>query len=105
MRQDGTSAENLLWSFLRNRGLKQAKFSRQVPFEGYILDFYCHAAGLAVEVNGGSHASEAQREYDRARTLALESAGIRVLRYWNQDVLNHLEDVLADIDRALPDES
>ena len=61
---------------------------------GYILDFYCHDAGLAVELDGGGHNDEEQRLYDKERTKILEAAGIHVVRFWNNDVLTATEIVL-----------
>ena len=103
LRHENTPAESLLWAILRNRGLKGAKFRRQVPVARYILDFYCHAAHLAVELDGGGHAGDEQVAYDLARTKVLEKEGIRLLRYWNHEVLNQLEDVLAELYEALPE--
>ena len=70
------------------------KFRRQFPVGGYILDFYCHPAKLAIELDGGGHNDEEQRRYDRERTRILEGTGIRGVRFWNNDVLNELENVL-----------
>ncbi|WP_395383976.1 endonuclease domain-containing protein [Mesorhizobium sp. UC22_110] len=56
MRADATKAETLLWQALRNRQLNGLKFKRQVPLDGYILDFVCFEAGLIIEVDGSQHA-------------------------------------------------
>ena len=77
------------------------KFRRQHPAEGYIADFYCLEARLVVELDGGGHAEESQERYDAERTVALERAGIRVLRFWNTDVLQNAEGVLEMILAAL----
>ncbi len=90
-----TDAENLLWGLLRNRRLLGSKFRRQYPINPYILDFYCHEAKLAVELDGGQHAE--QRHYDQQRTAQLESCGILVLRFWNNEVLQQVESVLEKI--------
>jgi very-short-patch-repair endonuclease len=97
LRKDSTDAEKLLWQVLRDRRFCGFKFRRQYPACGYILDFYCHAAGLAVELDGGGHNDEEQHLYDEERSRILESAGIRVVRFWNNEVLNSLEDVMAEI--------
>ena len=64
---------------------------------GYILDFYCNEASIAVELDGGGHGHEEQRLYDEERTKILEAANIRVLRFWNNDVLNSMEEVLEEL--------
>ena len=56
MRANSTKAENVLWQALRNKQLEGLKFKRQVPLDGYILDFVCFDARLIVEVDGGQHA-------------------------------------------------
>jgi very-short-patch-repair endonuclease len=94
LRKEQTDAEKLLWCVLRGRHFCGFKFRRQYPIYGYILDFYCHDAGLAVELDGGGHNNEEQRLYDEERTKVLKAASIRVIRFWNNDVLNSLEEVL-----------
>jgi very-short-patch-repair endonuclease len=97
LRRQQTDVETLLWYLLRGRRFCGFKFRRQYPVAGYIVDFYCHEAGLAVELDGGGHAENEQRIYDEERTKVLEAAGLRVLRFWNNDVLNSLEDILEEL--------
>jgi len=92
-----TDAEQLLWSLLRDRRFFGVKFRRQHPHDTYILDFYCHSARLAVELDGGGHGEISQKVYDNERTKVLENEGIRILRFWNHEVLNNLDDVLAQL--------
>jgi very-short-patch-repair endonuclease len=92
-----TDAEKTLWFLLRDRRFCGFKFRRQHPIGGFILDFYCHEVRLAIELDGGGHAIEEQTAYDAMRTKELEGAGIRVLRFWNNDVLKDLESVLESI--------
>jgi cobalamin-dependent methionine synthase I/methionine synthase I (cobalamin-dependent)/very-short-patch-repair endonuclease len=101
LRQKATDAEKLLWQLLRNRGIHDAKFRRQHPIGSYILDFYCHEAKLAIELDGSGHLEEHQAKYDDQRTKILNEQGIQVLRFWNSDVLNKTEDVLNEIWIAL----
>lgn len=75
-------------------GLQVAKAASAPP---YVLDFFCHAASLVVELDGGQHTSES----DRARTKQLESRGLTVLRFWNNQVLNETEAVAMAIFLAL----
>lgn len=101
MRRAGTPAEAVLGGFLRNRGMRSMKFRWQHPVKGYILDFYCQEAKLAIELDGGGHAQESQMRYDQERRVALAVEGIRVLRFGNHEVMNQLEYVLAEIWQAL----
>ena len=101
LRGTQTNAENLLWLILRSRRFCGFKFRRQHPIGRYILDFYCHECRLAVELDGGGHADEDQAAYDSERTKELEGAGIRVLRFWNNDVLRNTESVLEALHEAL----
>ena len=97
LRRNATDAESLLWQLLRNRQLDGWKFRRQHPIGPYILDFYCDEARLAVELDGSQHAEPAQANYDIERTQALETGGIRVLRFWNNEVLKNTNAVLQEI--------
>ena len=101
LRQNATDAENLLWRLLRDRQLNGAKFRRQHPVGPFILDFYCDEFKLAIELDGGGHAEEKQKLYDEQRTMVLEGEGIRVLRFWNNDVLTKTEAVLEVIWNSL----
>jgi len=95
LRKNSTEAEQLMWKILRNRGFHDAKFRRQHPKEGFILDFYCHEAKLCVELDGSQHNEDEQVKYDEERTkILLERKGIKVIRFWNSDILNKTEEVL-----------
>ncbi len=101
LRKEQTDPEKLMWSLLRNRALDGAKFRRQHPHKGYILDFYCHDAKLAIELDGSGHLKDSQMRHDEKRTKILEEEGIKVLRFWNSDVSNDTETVLGEIWAAL----
>jgi len=98
LRDSQTDAEKRMWSQLRNNQLG-VKFRRQHRLAGYIADFACVEIGLVIELDGGQH--EEQGGYDETRTSAIEAQGYRVLRFWNNDVLQRTEDVLAAIFDAL----
>jgi very-short-patch-repair endonuclease len=70
------------------------KFRRQHPAGRYILDFYCHDANLGIELDGGGHLNESQSVYDESRTEELAGMGIKVIRFWNNEVLQQTEAVL-----------
>ena len=86
LRKKATEAERILWRRLRNRNFAGHKFRRQHPFERYILDFYCPAAKLAIELDGGGHNYRAGRIRDGTRSELLARGGITVLRFWNHQV-------------------
>ncbi len=100
LRRTMTDAEAVLWRRLRNGQLRGFKFRRQFPVGAYIADFACWDARLVVEVDGGQHADSGS---DLVRRKEIELLGFRVLRFWNNDVLNNLEGVLAAIASELSD--
>ncbi len=95
LRKTGTDAELLLWQRLRNRRMNGYKFRRQAPMGNYIVDFICKEARLVIELDGSQHCS--QKEYDLQRTNYLAARGYRVVRYWNNQVLQESDAVLEDI--------
>ena len=101
LRAQLTDAELLLWTLLRGRRFCGIKFRRQHPFGRFILDFYSHDFKLAIELDGSGHNEQEQKVYDAERTKALEGAGIKVLRFWNHEVLNDLEAVLETLHAEL----
>ena len=103
LRKNQTSAEGLLWSLLRDRQLNGLKFRRQHPMGGYILDFYCHEAQLAVELDGSGHLEAEQARHDEQRTQDLEALGVRVVRMWNHEVLSDPQSALLAILAAVED--
>lgn len=97
LRRNMTDAEREIWHHLRNRAFMGYKFRRQHPVGPYIVDFACPARRLVVELDGGQHDEAA----DAARTRYLERCGHRVLRFWNNDVFERQDTVLAVIFDAL----
>ena len=97
LRCNQTEAEKRIWYRLRAHRFLDLKFKRQVPIEGYIVDFCCEHEKLVIELDGGQHADA--RKEDAKRTMVLENAGYRVLRYWNNEVFENMDGVLSDITR------
>jgi very-short-patch-repair endonuclease len=95
LRKSSTPAEQQLWQALRNRNLGDYKFRRQHPIGPYIADFFCAEVGLVVEIDGSGHLDHIT--YDQDRTDWLEDQGYHVILFWNDDVLNHLDDVTQEI--------
>jgi len=99
-RKHPTVAESKLWyQLLRMRNLSVYKFTRQKPIANFIVDFYCAELRLAIEIDGDSHAESVV--YDAERTKALNSLGITVVRYANDDILNNLQGVYVDLMRRV----
>ena len=101
LRKGQTTHEDALWSCLRNRRLDGVKFRRQHPLGRYIADFYCHEAGLVVEIEGGIHSQEDQREYDAVRREVIEQLGMNLISFRNEEVEQDLEGVLTKILQAI----
>jgi len=93
LRKNATDAERKLWSTLRSRGMAGLKFFRQYSIGPYILDFYCPERRLAIEVDGGQHAHLHGQQHDDHRDRYLTGLNIRVIRFWNNDVLQNIEGV------------
>ena len=96
LRHEQTDAERMVWRALRAAALG-VTFRRQHPIGAAIVDFACVEARLVIEIDGGQHGGAADAERDEA----LRAAGWRVLRYWNSEVMENLDGVLAEITRAL----
>ena len=99
LRNEMTDAEKALWRVLRSRQVSGLKFRRQHPFGDYIVDFVCLENKLIIEVDGGQHGERAKE--DETRTQNLLTAGFRVLRFWNNEVLQEIEAVKERIWRAV----
>jgi very-short-patch-repair endonuclease len=100
MRLAQTEAERKLWWHLRHRlTAPGSHFRRQVQLGSYIVDFVCHGLRIAIEVDGGQHADQVER--DARRTRFLEAHGYRVLRFWNNEVLANIDAVLEVIHGAI----
>ncbi len=98
MRKVSTSAEQLLWNEIRNSKLGY-KFRRQHVIDQFIVDFYCLEKSLVVEVDGGIHKN--QQERDAARKQILATLGCKIIRFTNDEIFYHLNDVLQTIKKKL----
>jgi very-short-patch-repair endonuclease len=96
MRSNPTEAEAKCWALLRDRRLARFKFRRQLPFGNYIADFVCLEARLVIELDGSQHAGSPR---DEMRDAYFLKQGFRVLRVWNNEILNNPHGVLDAICR------
>ncbi len=97
LRQNMTDAEHLLWYFLRNRQMNGLKFRRQEAIDNYIVDFVCYERKLIIELDGGQHNELQIAEKDKKREVYLNKQGFRILRFWDNDVLQNTESVLEKV--------
>ena len=98
LRSQMTEEEKMLWQHLRGNRLNGLHFRRQQIIDGFIVDFYCHAAGLVIEVDGEVH--ETQVEYDLERDQVLLARELRILRIKNEEVRREIDSVLGRISEA-----
>ncbi len=101
LRRGATRAEALLWGALRKHRLSGRKFRRQHSIGPYVLDFYCPAMRLAVELDGSAHDHEAAEAHDRRREDYLARCGIRVVRFVNEDIETNLAGVVTELEAVL----
>ncbi|MDO8845735.1 endonuclease domain-containing protein [Methylicorpusculum sp.] len=102
LRNRMTDAEQKLWQCLRRKQINGWQFYRQKPLGPYIVDFYCAAAFLVIELDGSQHFEAEHREADRQRNEYLRGLGLTVLRFDNRQVLLEMEAVLEIIRRIPP---
>ncbi len=103
LRRNMTKAERKLWRDLKHLKKSGFHFRRQAPIGNYIVDFVCHSHKLIVELDGGHHAENQQRDKDFERQAWLESQGYRVLRFWNDVVSESNDGVIRYIEAVLRD--
>ena len=101
LRANMTPGERKLWSRLRGRRVAGAKFRRQHPMFGYVVDFFCHRLKLAIEVDGQQHNTRRVEEADALRDQHLELHGVLVHRVSVGQVLNDIDTVIAGIEDVL----
>jgi len=99
LRHNSTSAERRLWVHLRNRQIKGAKFRRQHPIDRLITDFCSPEHRIVIELDGGHHSL--RKAEDNTRDALLAEAGYRILRFWNNEVMENIDGVLERIRLAV----
>ena len=98
LRKKSTDAENVLWKQLRRKQLEGLKFRRQQPIDNYVVDFVCFEKRIVIEVDGGQHSIERDKDSERDNYLVIN--GFKVLRFWNNEVLQNIEGVLEMIRKS-----
>lgn len=97
LRNNATKAEEILWQRLKGKQVKITKVRRQVSITEYVVDFYCQTFKLAIEVDGVTHSSQDEIEYDIDRQTKIEALSIVFLRFRNEEIYKNLEKVVNDI--------
>ena len=103
LRQKQPDAERKLWSILKGKQMSGFKFFRQYSIGSYILDFYSPTLRLAIEADGGQHAEILQQQHDNMRTKFLQDNHIKVIRFWNNEILQNLGGVWSKIKEVVDD--
>jgi very-short-patch-repair endonuclease len=94
LRSNMTDAEQLIWQRIRRKQILGLQFYRQKPILNFIVDFYCPAANLVIECDGGQHYTEVGLEADQNRDYALSELGLITLRFSNHEILTEIDDVI-----------
>ncbi|MBU1017754.1 endonuclease domain-containing protein [Patescibacteria group bacterium] len=97
LRSESPKAEIILWGELKNKQVEGLKFIRQYGVGPYVIDFFCPALKLAIEVDGDSHFQEGAEEYDRRRQRFIERFNIHFLRFTNTDIYENLDGVVEEL--------
>ena len=101
LRRNTTDAERLLWARLRDKRFAGYKFRRQAVIGDYVADFCCKSEMLIVEADGGGHSDDDANPYQQRRTAYLQARGYRIVRFWNNDIIQNTDAVLERILRIL----
>jgi len=103
LRKNMTRAEKHLWQELRNRKIQNQRFLRQFSIGSYVLDFYCPNLRLAIEVDGVTHNTNDEIEYDKQRQAEIENLGIVFLRFYNDEIFKDINKVIKKIEKKIED--
>ena len=101
LRRQQIPSEVKLWMLLRNRQFRGLKFRRQHSIGGYILDFYCPALRLAIEIDGESHLKPGRDIYVERRQRWIERQGITIVRFLSSDVINNFDGTIERLDEVI----
>ena len=99
LRNNLTEAEKIVWNKIRSKQINGKKFRRQVSIGSYVVDFYCSELKLIVEIDGGIHETADAKEYVNYRDTYMQSLGLTVIRYKNDDIFNNIDTVIENIEK------
>ena len=98
LRNNMPNAEKLIWEKLRRRQIKNKRFLRQYSVGKYVIDFFCPEIKLAIEVDGDTHITDEEIEYDKYRQIEVENLGIKFLRFKNDEIFENIANVIKKIE-------
>ena len=101
LRKNMPSSELKLWKKIRNKQMLNIKFRRQYSIGNYIVDFYCAELKLAIELDGETHFTQDNIDYENKRTKYIESLGIKIIRYSNYEIINNFEGICYDLEKII----
>jgi very-short-patch-repair endonuclease len=101
LRNNMTHAEVILWNCIRRNQIHGVRFRRQFSIKEFIVDFYSPELMLVIEVDGPTHCSDEEVEYDKCRQSELEKSSLRILRFTNDDVYNNITGVVGEISKVV----
>lgn len=97
LRKNQTETEKILWESIRGKRFHGLKFYRQFSIGPYILDFYCPKLRLGIELDGNPHKEKEAKILDRDKERILLASNVKILRFWNDEVANNIEEILEKI--------
>ncbi len=101
LRNNSTKSEILLWKYLRGKQLHGFDFHRQRPIDNFIVDFFCQELYLGIELDGYSHLLDSNVDRDIRKEKRLNALGVKLIRFWDEEVFNDLDNVLRVIEYAV----
>ncbi|MGC9512421.1 MAG: endonuclease domain-containing protein [Fidelibacterota bacterium] len=101
LRNNSTKSERELWKYLKGRNMKGHDFHRQKPIDEYIVDFFCPKLMLAIELDGYRHLLEEYQKKDRRKEYQLMQLGVKTIRFWDDEVLDDIDNVLRVIEEII----
>lgn len=103
LRKVETEAEKILWKWLNKNQIQGLQFRRQHPINRFIADFYCHKIKLVIELDGGIHELDKNKEYDGERSELFRKFGLKVIRFTNSQIINNTEVIASIIKQNVTD--
>ncbi|MDZ7754975.1 endonuclease domain-containing protein [Rhodohalobacter sp.] len=101
LRNNSTQSERILWKYLKGNQMLGYDFHRQKPVNNFIIDFFCQELYLGIELDGYSHLFEEKSIYDIKREKKLKSLGVEIIRFWDEEVFNDIDNVLRVIEHVV----
>lgn len=101
LRNNSTKSETYLWNYLKGKQMLGFDFHRQRPIDQYIVDFFCSELYLGIELDGYSHTLNSATENDMRREKRLKALGIKLIRFWDDDIFFDLDNVLRVIETTV----